>query len=106
VLKLSPLLGSAFDALLESYGLTLIDLYRRGREFEELYQLAELLIEWDERTTLWKFHHVMLVERIIGGKVVGTQGTPVEVLGKRIAQRFYPELWEVRNQLTEISNQA
>lgn len=103
VLKVSPPLGAAFDALLESSGLTLVELYRRGREFEELYQLAELLIEWDERATLWKFHHVMLVERIIGGKVIGTQGTPVEVLGKRIAQRFYPELWEARNQLTEIS---
>lgn len=103
VLKVSPALGEAFDSLLEKGGLTPVQLYQRGREFEELYQLAELLIEWDERVTLWKFHHLMLVERIIGGKVVGTQGTPVEVLGKRIGQRFYPELWEARNQLTEIS---
>ena len=28
------------------------DLYRRGREHEDLYQLAELLTEWDEFRSL------------------------------------------------------
>ena len=41
-----------------------------------------------------------MVERVIGGKVIGTQGTPVEVLGRRLDVRYFPELWEVRNQLT------
>jgi tryptophan 2,3-dioxygenase len=35
--------------------------------------------------------------------VVGTQGTPVEVLGKLIQQSFYPELWEARDRLTALS---
>ncbi len=88
-------------ALLASRGLTLVELYERGRDVEELYQIAELLIEWDERVTLWKFHHLKLVERIIGGHVVGTQGTPVEVLGRRIGVTFFPELWNLRNTLTQ-----
>ena len=46
--------------------------------------------DWDERVILWRFHHLKVVERIIGGSVIGTQGTPVEVLGKRIDVRFYP----------------
>lgn len=97
----TPLVGDAFTALLASRGLTLVELYERGRDVEELYQIAELLIEWDERVTLWKFHHLKLVERVIGGHVVGTQGTPVEVLGRRIGATFFPELWHVRNTLTE-----
>ena len=52
---------------------------------------------------LWRFHHLKVVERIIGGSVVGTQGTPVEVLGKRIDVRFYPELWTVRDEITRRS---
>ena len=42
----------------------------------------------------------MVVERIIGGDVVGTQGTPVEMLGKLVQRKLYPELWKVRTELT------
>jgi tryptophan 2,3-dioxygenase len=99
----SPELGGAFRELLAERGLTVVELYRRGREHEQLYQLAELLIEWDERVTLWRVHHFTLVERVIGGEVVGTQGTPVEVLGRLIHQRLFPDLWQARTQLTELA---
>ena len=80
-----------------------LEVYTRGREHEELYQLAELLIEWDERVVVWRVRHFVVVERIIGGAVIGTQGTPVEVLGKLIHKRFFPDLWELRNELTALS---
>jgi len=99
----APELGRAFDELRREAGLTLIDLYRRGREFEELYQLAEALAELDERATMWRVRHFKVVERIIGGEVVGTQGTPVELLGGLIHKRFFPDLWKVRNALTELA---
>jgi tryptophan 2,3-dioxygenase len=105
VRRVSPPLGDAFNELLREEGLNAVDLYRRGREFEELYQLAELLMEWDERVTLWRVHHFKLVERIIGGEVVGTQGTPVEVLGNLIHKSRYPELWRARNELTALAQQ-
>jgi tryptophan 2,3-dioxygenase len=82
-------------------GLTLVDLYVHGREHEDLYQLAEALIDWDERLTLWRMRHYKVVARIIGDEVVGTQGTPVELLSGLIKQKFFPELWDVRNRLTE-----
>lgn len=100
---LTPLLGGAFARLLGRRGVDLVTLYERGHDLDDLFQLAERLIDWDERITLWKFHHLKLVERIIGGQVIGTQGTPVEVLGKRIGVSYFPELWDVRNRLTEIS---
>ena len=99
----SPLLGEAFNVLLARRGVALLDVYDRGDQFEDLYQLAEQLITWDERVILWRFHHLKVVERIIGGNVIGTQGTPVEVLGKRIDVRFFPELWTVRDEITRRS---
>jgi tryptophan 2,3-dioxygenase len=105
VRRVSPELGEAFGSLLRSRGLTIIELYQRGRELEDLYQLAELLIEWDERVILWRVHHFKLVERVIGGEVIGTQGTPVELLGKLIHHRYYPELWHARNRLTELAKE-
>ena len=101
--KMSPLLGDAFDGLLVRRGRTLLDVYERSEDLDELYQLAECMITWDERTILWRFQHLKTVERIIGGNVIGTQGTPVEVLGKRIDVRFFANLWLVRDEITRRS---
>jgi tryptophan 2,3-dioxygenase len=38
--------------------------------------------------------------------VIGTQGTPVEVLGRLIHKVHFPELWQVRNDLTALSKQT
>jgi len=103
--RVTPLLGEAFDAALAAAGLDLVELYVRGREHEELYQLAEALVEWDERITMWRIRHYKVVARIIGAQVVGTQGTPVEVLGKMIHHNFFPALWRARNQLTTRANE-
>jgi tryptophan 2,3-dioxygenase len=96
-------LGEAFHAAREAAGLSLAEVYTRGREFEDLYQLAEQLIELDERVTVWRVRHFKVVQRIIGGDVVGTQGTPVEVMGRLIHHSFFPELWDVRNDLTRMN---
>lgn len=99
----APRLGEQFNSLLTRRGVSLLDVYSRGYELEDLYQLAEELMTWDERVIIWRFHHLKVVERIIGGNVIGTQGTPVEVLGKRIDVRFFPELWAVRDEITRRS---
>jgi tryptophan 2,3-dioxygenase len=105
VRRATPALGQAFSRLLRDRGLGVVELYVQGREHEDLYQLAELLIEWDERLTLWRMRHYKVVSRIIGDEVVGTQGTPVELLGGLIKQRFFPELWDARNRLTALANE-
>ena len=104
--RVTPALGQVFSALLRERGLSVVDLYVQGREYEELYQLGECLIEWDERLTLWRMRHYKVVSRIIGDEVIGTQGTPVELLGGLIKQKFFPELWDARNRLTELAGSA
>jgi tryptophan 2,3-dioxygenase len=94
--------GKAFDRLLERAGLSLEELYMHGREHEDLYQVAELLTEWDERIWVWRFRHYAIVARALGEDTIGTQGTPVQVLGRLIAQRQIPKLWEVRSRLVEL----
>jgi tryptophan 2,3-dioxygenase len=103
--RVSPGLGDAFHELRRAEGLSIVELYQRGREFEQLYQLAELLIEWDERVAVWRYRHYKVVARVIGDEVVGTQGTPVELLGGLIKNKLYPELWQARNELTELAKQ-
>jgi tryptophan 2,3-dioxygenase len=100
--KVTQRVWLAFERQLEQAGVELTELYQRGREFEQLYQVAELLTEWDERIWVWRFRHYSIVARALGEETVGTQGTPVQVLGKLIAQRQLPKLWEIRSRLVEL----
>jgi tryptophan 2,3-dioxygenase len=103
--RAAPALGQAFHEERRRQGLSLAEVYTQGRDREELYQLAEALTDLDEWATTWRVRHFMVVERIIGGEVVGTQGTPVELLGKLIARKLYPELWKVRTELTNLAKE-
>ena len=100
---LSPAAGDAFVRLRARRRVSLLEVYEHADEADDLYQLAEQLLTWDERVIEWRFHHLKIVERIIGGHVIGTQGTPVEVLGKRIDVRFFLELWAIRDEITRRS---
>ncbi len=106
VRRIAPALGQELHAILRQEGVDLVTMYVEGREREDLYRLAEALMEVDERVQTWRIRHYRVVARIIGDKVVGTQGTPVEVLGRLIHKVFYPELWEVRNKLTALAKES
>src|ERR1700724_1612959 len=105
LLHIGPRLGEAFQSQLSKLNLTVDDLYRRHREFFGLHDVAERLLDFDERVHLFRFHHLKLAQRIIGGGVVGTMGTPVEVLHQRMEHLFYKELWDVRNLITAKANE-
>jgi tryptophan 2,3-dioxygenase len=100
--RVTPLLGTAFDRALERTGVPFADLYRRRGDYEPLHLLAEVLTDYDERLRLWRFRHYSVVARAIGEETTGIAGTPVQVLGKLIAQRQLPKLWEVRSRLVEL----
>jgi tryptophan 2,3-dioxygenase len=105
LLHIGPRLGEIFFHQLEKTGLTVDDLYRRHTELFSLHELAEQLLEFDERMQAFRFHHLKLAQRIIGGEVVGTMGTPVEILRQRMEHgTLYKPLWEVRNQITAKMN--
>ena len=80
------------------------DTYRRHEEFFALHDVAERMLDFDERMQIFRFHHLKLAQRIIGGGVIGTMGTPVEVLQQRMQHIAYRELWDLRNQITENAN--
>ena len=106
LLHVGPRLGHVFHDRLNAAGLTPDDLYRRHEEFFGLHDVAERLVDFDERMQLFRFHHLKLAERIIGGRVVGTMGTPVEVLQQRMEHWLYKDLWDVRNKITASQSEV
>jgi tryptophan 2,3-dioxygenase len=105
LLHIGPRLGDAFFDQLGRAGLTVEQLYRRHAEFFGLHEVAECLLDFDEKVQLFRFHHLKLAQRIIGGGVIGTMGTPVEVLRQRQEHLFYKAMWDVRNEITARINE-
>jgi tryptophan 2,3-dioxygenase len=106
LLHIAPRLGKAFNERLSAASITPGELYQRHEDFFGLHDVAERLLDFDERMQIFRFHHLKLAERVIGGRVIGTMGTPVEVLQQRMESWFYKDLWDVRNQITATANQT
>ena len=104
LLHLAPRLGEAFFEQLDETKISVEELYRRSAEFLPLHEIAEKLLDFDERVQLFRFHHIKLAHRIIGGDVLGTTGRPVDILRQRQEHVLYKELWEVRNEITARVN--
>jgi tryptophan 2,3-dioxygenase len=118
----SPTLADSFFGLLSARGLDApidvpdLDEEERRRRFGkrtravlevithfetryEEYLLAEKLIAHDEYFSLWRMHHVKMVERMVGTKR-GTGGSEgVGYLRTTLDKKFFPELWEARTYL-------
>jgi tryptophan 2,3-dioxygenase len=80
----------------------LADLYKDHRDDPAramLHAVAERLVDHDEGIARWRFSHVMMAAREIGSRP-GTGGSRgVEYLRSTLDRRFFPALWEVRNEL-------
>jgi len=74
-------------------------IYEDTEQYWDEYEMAEKLVDLEERFQLWRFRHVMTVQRIIGFKR-GTGGSSgVAFLKKALDLVFFPELWDVRTEL-------
>jgi tryptophan 2,3-dioxygenase len=64
-----------------------------------VWALAEALLQHDELAASWRARHVVMVERMIGGKsgTGGSSGAPY--LRSRLGLKYYPLLWELRSEL-------
>jgi tryptophan 2,3-dioxygenase len=77
----------------------LVPIYQDPRAFPDLFDLAEALIEHDQQIQIWRYHHVRMVERMIGAKI-GTGGSEgVPYLDRTLGKRGFPDLWAVRTRL-------
>src|SRR6478672_3664613 len=101
--RTAPVLWEAFSELLVRRSVELTDVYIQAAEHPALYDLAEALIEFDERISIWRSVHVKMVQRVIGGGAIGTQGTPVAVLVGMTTKELFPKLWAVGTGPTEIA---
>jgi len=105
-----PAMSDAFWLLLERSGFetslhdtrvrTIVEILTHPEKYPDFFLMQDLLIEHDENFALWRSHHVLMVERMLGMKP-GTGGSEgVKYLQTTLTKKFFPELWEARTHLT------
>lgn len=75
------------------------ELLRLYREAPDVGILLELMTDYDEGQQEWRYRHVKVAERTIGGKQ-GTGGSlGVEFLKRSLFTPIFPDLWAIRAQM-------
>jgi tryptophan 2,3-dioxygenase len=103
-----PSVWDAFRAAMDAAGLpmpdddeerrrtSLLELMARGPGRRDLWDVSEAMVEHDQLLAMWRWRHVLMVERQIGSKI-GTGGsTGAAYLRGTLEARLFPELWSVR----------
>ncbi len=105
----APSLADTFWNLLKSEGFevgnteakvkSIVEILTHPEKYAELFIMQDLLIEHDENIALWRYHHVLMVERMLGMKrgTGGSEGSGY--LRTTLDKKFFPELWEARTHL-------
>ncbi|MFI5778980.1 tryptophan 2,3-dioxygenase [Nocardia sp. NPDC051570] len=76
-----------------------LEIYRDRDRYPEAHRLAESLLEVAYQFSCWRATHLLVVERMLGGKsgTAGTDGAPwLRAINEH---RFFPELWTFRTRL-------
>lgn len=105
----SPTVADTFWSLLQMNGFAvsthddrvaaIVEILTHPDKYPDLFLMQDLLIEHDENFALWRSHHVLMVERMLGMKP-GTGGSEgVKYLQTTLSKKFFPELWEARTHL-------
>jgi tryptophan 2,3-dioxygenase len=99
LLQLPEEIWPSFEELLRAQGTTLRGIYESPDEKSDLFLLAESLLDFDQNLQSWRQRHLILVYRQIGAGTPSLKGKPSELLAEGLKHRFFPQLWDVRDEL-------
>ncbi len=99
MLKTFAPIWEAFDRLLSRRSLDVVMLHRDPKRDPGAFALAEALLEIDEGFQSFRYHHWILVKRILGEGTPSLKGKPTELLERSMKLPFFPKLWQAREAL-------
>jgi len=89
----------AMSAFLEREGVTIRQIYEHPHDHHQLFQLCEALLDYDQLLQTWRYRHLILVYRIIGTGTPSLKGKHSDLLLRGMQQRFFPKLWDIRDEV-------
>lgn len=95
-------LAEQFEQYIKENEIDLIQIYIH-QAHSELYNLCEILVQWDDMISTWRVRHYKIAVRTLGHGSIGTKGDNLDKLSEKLNIKYFPRLWELRARLTEIS---
>lgn len=102
ILHLAPDVYEVFVALLEERGVPLIDLHKDPWARDDLFLLAQALMDVDAWFQRFREAHFHVVKRVIGAEVKSLKGVPASVLEQTSKHPLFPPIWDVINEYTRV----
>jgi tryptophan 2,3-dioxygenase len=99
MLQLPEEVWPAFMETLGRRNVTLRQIYEAPDAQAELFNMAEALLDYDQSLQAWRMRHLLMVYRQIGVGTPSLKGKPSDLLAEGMKHRFFPELWQVRDEL-------
>ncbi|HVA72870.1 MAG TPA: tryptophan 2,3-dioxygenase family protein [Candidatus Limnocylindrales bacterium] len=97
----TPLWQSFQMHYLDKHELTLEKIYNSEYSHSDAYVVAEAFAEFDELFQRFRAVHMQLIMRTIGLGAKSLKGRAVDLLNEGLRVRFFPELWDIRSQMTD-----
>jgi tryptophan 2,3-dioxygenase len=102
LLKMHPHIWHSFKTCyLDRHNQTVEEIYNSKYSHSDAYIVAEALAEFDELFQRFRLVHLQLIQRSIGLGSKSLKGRSVELLNEGTRVRFFPELWDIRHEMTD-----
>jgi tryptophan 2,3-dioxygenase len=102
LLKIIPNLWHTFEAVyLKGRKLTVEQIYDSNYAHDDVYSIAEAMLNFDEQFTKFRQDHILLIQRSIGMGAASLKGRSVDLLQSGVKNRFFPALWDIRAAMTD-----
>ncbi len=102
LLKMPADIWATFTKIyLEGGAKNLEQIYDSEYDHGDAYMVAEALAEFDEQFQKFRHSHMQLIYRSIGVNANSLKGRSVEILRTGMQQKFFPDLWQIRADMTD-----
>lgn len=102
LLQQAPGIWPHVEALMERNDTNLERIYTEEGHRPDLFGLFEAMTDFDQSVAAWRQAHLSVVRRIIGAGVKSLKGYAVDQLREDITHPLWPQLWKVRETVTEF----
>src|SRR5579862_1904733 len=102
LLKIIPNIWRTFEAVyLKGRNLTVEQIFDSNYAHDDVYSIAEAMLDFDEQFQKFRQDHILLIQRSIGMGAASLKGRSVDLLQAGAKNRFFGPLWDIRAAMTD-----
>lgn len=100
ILDVGQRIWPVYETLMKRRGVEPLDIERAPRRHYAMHRLQQAMLDYDAAFMKWRYTHLRLALRIIGGRVMSLKNVPVMQLEAGTREPLFPKLWDAISDLT------